>query len=55
MATLLAVDQMLDHVDLSMPGDELRAAVRTAAARRTTVTYDMGGTSGTLEVARRSG
>ncbi|MBN0047136.1 hypothetical protein JS756_24120 [Streptomyces actuosus] len=52
MAMMLAVAQMLDHLDLAVPADELRAAVRTVAARRTTVTYDMGGTSGTREVAR---
>ncbi|MET9426917.1 isocitrate/isopropylmalate family dehydrogenase [Streptomyces sp. NPDC003036] len=52
MAMMLAVAQLLDHLDLSVPGDELRAAVRTVAARRTTVTYDMGGTSGTREVAQ---
>ena len=52
MAMLLAVAQMLDHLELPVPGEELRAAVRTVAARRTTVTYDMGGTSGTQEVAR---
>ncbi|MER6212160.1 isocitrate/isopropylmalate family dehydrogenase [Streptomyces sp. NPDC001642] len=52
MAMLLAMAQMLDHLDLPVPGEELRAAVRTVAARRTTITYDMGGTSGTREVAR---
>ncbi|MGW2283019.1 isocitrate/isopropylmalate family dehydrogenase [Streptomyces sp. NPDC001770] len=52
MAMLLAVAQMLDHLDLAVPGEEIRAAVRTVAERRTTVTYDMGGTSGTQEVAR---
>ncbi|MER6281359.1 isocitrate/isopropylmalate family dehydrogenase [Streptomyces sp900105245] len=52
MAMMLAVAQMLDHLDLSVPGDDLRAAVRAVAARRTTVTYDMGGTSGTREVAQ---
>ncbi|QTE01851.1 isocitrate/isopropylmalate family dehydrogenase [Streptomyces cyanogenus] len=52
MAMMLAVAQMLDHLDLSVPADELRAAVRTVATRRTAVTYDMGGTSGTREVAQ---
>ncbi|MFF0386792.1 isocitrate/isopropylmalate family dehydrogenase [Streptomyces sp. NPDC004286] len=51
MAMVLATAQMLDHLDLPVPGDELRAAVRSVAARRTTVTYDMGGTSGTRRVA----
>jgi isocitrate/isopropylmalate dehydrogenase/regulator of RNase E activity RraA len=52
MAMMLAVAQMLDHLDLSVSADHLRAAVRTVATRRRTVTYDMGGTSGTREVAR---
>lgn len=52
MAMLMAMAQMLDHLDLRVPGDELRAAVRSVTARRTTVTYDLGGTSGTREVAR---
>ncbi|MEU6505017.1 isocitrate/isopropylmalate family dehydrogenase [Streptomyces sp. NPDC046942] len=52
MAMLLTVAQMLDHLELPVPADDLRAAVRTVAARRTTVTYDMGGTSGTRRVAQ---
>ncbi|MFJ7149061.1 isocitrate/isopropylmalate family dehydrogenase [Streptomyces sp. NPDC100445] len=52
MAMMLTVAQLLDHLDLHVPADELRAAVRGVAARRATVTYDMGGTSGTREVAR---
>lgn len=52
MAMLLAVAQMLDHLDLPVSGEEIRAAVRTVATRRTTLTYDMGGTSGTRAVAR---
>ncbi|MYS44358.1 isocitrate/isopropylmalate dehydrogenase family protein [Streptomyces sp. SID5998] len=52
MAMILAVAQMLDHLDLSVPADDLRAAVRTVATRRTAVTYDMGGASGTQEVAQ---
>jgi regulator of RNase E activity RraA len=52
IAMMLAVAQMLDHLDLSVPAEDLRAAVRTVATRRTSVTYDMGGTSGTQEVAR---
>ncbi|MEV7211414.1 MULTISPECIES: isocitrate/isopropylmalate family dehydrogenase [unclassified Streptomyces] len=52
MAMILAMAQMLDHLDLSVPGEELRAAVRAVATRRTAVTYDMGGTGGTQEVAR---
>jgi isocitrate/isopropylmalate dehydrogenase/regulator of RNase E activity RraA len=52
MAMLLAVAQMLDHLDLTVPGEEIRAAVRTVTTRRTTLTYDMGGTSGTRAVAR---
>ncbi|MET8626687.1 isocitrate/isopropylmalate family dehydrogenase [Kitasatospora sp. NPDC004669] len=52
MAMVLTVAQMLDHLGLPVPGGELRAAVRAVAKQRTTVTYDMGGTSGTREVAR---
>ncbi|WP_371483607.1 isocitrate/isopropylmalate family dehydrogenase [Kitasatospora sp. NBC_00315] len=52
MAMVLTVAQMLDHLGLPVPGDELRAAVRAVAARRTTLTYDMGGSSGTRAVAR---
>ncbi|MFG3224966.1 isocitrate/isopropylmalate family dehydrogenase [Kitasatospora sp. NPDC048194] len=52
MAMVLTVAQMLDHLGLPVPGGELRAAVRAVARRRTTVTYDMGGSSGTREVAR---
>ncbi|MFD5874691.1 isocitrate/isopropylmalate family dehydrogenase [Streptomyces sp. NPDC060322] len=52
MAMVLTVAQLLDHLELPVPGDELRAAVRSVTARRTTVTYDMGGTSGTREVAQ---
>ncbi|MFE5580845.1 isocitrate/isopropylmalate family dehydrogenase [Kitasatospora sp. NPDC056531] len=51
MAMVLTVAQMLDHLGLPVPGGELRAAVRAVAKQRTTVTYDMGGTSGTREVA----
>ncbi|MEE1824747.1 isocitrate/isopropylmalate family dehydrogenase [Streptomyces sp. BE20] len=51
MAMLLTVAQMLDHLGLTVPGEELRAAVRGVARARTTVTYDLGGTAGTREVA----
>ncbi|MFE6779301.1 isocitrate/isopropylmalate family dehydrogenase [Streptomyces sp. NPDC057702] len=52
MAMLLSLAQLLDHLDLSVPGDALRAAVRTVVRRRTTLTYDLGGTSTTRQVAR---
>ncbi|CAL9305411.1 MULTISPECIES: isocitrate/isopropylmalate family dehydrogenase [Streptomyces] len=52
MAMLLTVAQMLDHLGFDVPGEELRDAVRTVARARTTVTYDLGGTAGTREVAR---
>ncbi|MDN0193486.1 isocitrate/isopropylmalate family dehydrogenase [Streptomyces sp. S.PNR 29] len=52
MAMLLTVAQMLDHLGLAVPGEELRGAVRTVARARTTVTYDLGGTAGTRQVAR---
>ncbi|MFE5038790.1 isocitrate/isopropylmalate family dehydrogenase [Streptomyces sp. NPDC056683] len=51
MAMLLTVAQMLDHLGLPVPGEELRGAVRTVARARTTVTYDLGGSAGTREVA----
>ncbi|MFF4060664.1 isocitrate/isopropylmalate family dehydrogenase [Streptomyces sp. NPDC001668] len=51
MAMLLTVAQMLDHLGLSVPGEELRGAVRAVARARTTVTYDLGGTAGTRQVA----
>ncbi|MFD8816693.1 isocitrate/isopropylmalate family dehydrogenase, partial [Streptomyces sp. NPDC059627] len=51
MAMLLTVAQMLDHLGLPVPGEELRSAVRTVARDRTTVTYDLGGGAGTREVA----
>ncbi|WP_327673763.1 isocitrate/isopropylmalate family dehydrogenase [Kitasatospora sp. NBC_00458] len=51
MAMLLTVAQLLDHLGLTVPGEELRAAVRGVARARTTVTYDLGGTAGTREVA----
>ncbi|MFB6890758.1 isocitrate/isopropylmalate family dehydrogenase [Kitasatospora sp. NPDC056327] len=51
MAVLLTVSQLLDHLGLPVPGEELRAAVRRVARARTTVTYDLGGTAGTREVA----
>ncbi|WP_033310048.1 isocitrate/isopropylmalate family dehydrogenase [Streptomyces iakyrus] len=52
MAMLLTIGQMLGHLGLDVPGEELRNAVRTVARARKTVTYDLGGTSGTREVAR---
>ncbi|WP_202035843.1 isocitrate/isopropylmalate family dehydrogenase [Streptomyces mexicanus] len=52
MAMLLTIAQMLDHLGLAVPGEELRTAVRKVARARTTVTYDLGGTAGTREVAR---
>ncbi|WP_211786360.1 isocitrate/isopropylmalate family dehydrogenase [Kitasatospora viridis] len=51
MAMVLTVAQMLDHLGMPVPGGELREAVRAVAGRRTTLTYDMGGASGTREVA----
>ncbi|WP_328978196.1 isocitrate/isopropylmalate family dehydrogenase [Streptomyces canus] len=52
MAMLLTVAQMLDHLGLSVPGDDLRGAVRAVVRARATVTYDLGGTAGTREAAR---
>ncbi|WP_435284402.1 isocitrate/isopropylmalate family dehydrogenase [Streptomyces koelreuteriae] len=52
MAMLLTIAQMLDHLGLDVPGEELRNAVRTVARARTTVTYDLGGTAGTRQAAR---
>ncbi|WP_328961265.1 isocitrate/isopropylmalate family dehydrogenase [Streptomyces virginiae] len=51
MAMLLTVSQMLDHLDIPVPAEELRNAVRAVARARTTVTYDLGGNSGTRQVA----
>ncbi|WLW51516.1 isocitrate/isopropylmalate family dehydrogenase [Streptomyces sp. YU58] len=51
MAMLLTVAQMLDHLGLAVPGEDLRAAVRAVARARTTVTYDLGGSAGTRRVA----
>ncbi|MET9912840.1 isocitrate/isopropylmalate family dehydrogenase [Streptomyces sp. NPDC006476] len=51
MAMLLTVAQMLDHLGLPVPGEDLRGAVRTVARARRTVTYDLGGNAGTREVA----
>ncbi|MER5887811.1 isocitrate/isopropylmalate family dehydrogenase [Streptomyces sp. NPDC001941] len=52
MAMLLTVAQMLDHLGMPVPGQELRAAVREVVRARTTVTYDLGGTARTEQVAR---
>ncbi|MEV6946453.1 isocitrate/isopropylmalate family dehydrogenase [Streptomyces sp. NPDC051172] len=52
MAMLLTFSQMLDHLGLAVPGEELRNAVRTVARARTTVTYDLGGSASTEQVAR---
>ncbi|MGW6572657.1 isocitrate/isopropylmalate family dehydrogenase [Streptomyces sp. NPDC054945] len=51
MAMLLTVSQMLDHLDIPVPAEELRNAVRAVARARTTVTYDLGGSAGTRQVA----
>ncbi|MGA5352620.1 isocitrate/isopropylmalate family dehydrogenase [Streptomyces thermodiastaticus] len=52
MAMLLTVAQMLDHLGLAVPGEDLRSAVRTVVRARTAVTYDLGGTAGTRQAAR---
>jgi isocitrate/isopropylmalate dehydrogenase len=52
MAMLLTISQMLDHLGLSGPEEELRNAVRSVARARTTVTYDLGGTASTRQVAK---
>ncbi|MFF3909983.1 isocitrate/isopropylmalate family dehydrogenase [Streptomyces sp. NPDC001848] len=52
MAMLLTIAQMLDHLGLAVPSDELRHAVREVARARSIVTYDLGGTAGTRQVAR---
>ncbi|NEB36885.1 isocitrate/isopropylmalate family dehydrogenase [Streptomyces sp. SID14515] len=52
MAMLLTIAQLLDHLDVPVAGQELRAAVSTVVRARTTVTYDLGGSARTDEVAR---
>ncbi|MEV5843772.1 isocitrate/isopropylmalate family dehydrogenase [Streptomyces sp. NPDC051985] len=51
MAMLLTIGQLLDHLGLPVPAEDLRGAVRAVARARTTVTYDLGGGAGTREVA----
>ncbi|MEV7560652.1 isocitrate/isopropylmalate family dehydrogenase [Streptomyces sp. NPDC089795] len=51
MAMLLTVSQMLDHLEIPVPAEELRHAVRAVVRARTTVTYDLGGSAGTRQVA----
>ncbi|PJN04070.1 dimethylmenaquinone methyltransferase [Streptomyces sp. CB01201] len=51
MAMLLTISQMLDHLGMPVPGEELRSAVRAVARARTTVTYDLGGSAKTRQVA----
>ncbi|RSN54703.1 dimethylmenaquinone methyltransferase [Streptomyces sp. WAC 04229] len=52
MAMLLTTAQLLDHLGLSVSGRELRDAVGRVVRARATVTYDLGGTARTDEVAR---
>ncbi|MEV0113398.1 isocitrate/isopropylmalate family dehydrogenase [Streptomyces sp. NPDC050844] len=52
MAMLLTIAQMLDHLGMPVPGQELRGAVSKVVRARTTVTYDLGGTARTSQVAQ---
>ncbi len=51
MALFLTVAQMLQHLDLPAPAEQINSAVRAVVRTRSTVTYDLGGGASTPEAA----
>ncbi|GAA0606789.1 hypothetical protein GCM10010174_24880 [Kutzneria viridogrisea] len=47
MALFLTASQLLRHLDLPAPAEQIRSAVRAVARARRAVTYDLGGTATT--------
>lgn len=51
MAMILTIAQMLDHLNYSIPGEQLIDASRTVLKEKKTLTYDLGGTASTTDAA----